>query len=554
MSQRIMTTVAFAIIQHDHAQQELAKAKALTTPNRDEMVKSWEAHHDYTLQELTKAGVTTSDTLAITPQDIEEDVHIQLWRETDANELTLLKLLPSVAARQVLHQYAVQTDYDNQPYLSTFFGDTTLPSETGIAFRRLQERVKLMGNLKPVHLLAALSSSLRNDGENDIEGITMQSQRRALLYDKNKQIYFSDTRCHRQGGSSVRFRGLLQQIEEGTTGAVNDTEGVAMPASPLGSHVIDMRGLPPTLENIMDRQGDIIRLFGGVTTLLMSPAMRQDMEKPLLNDRRHPTPHSTEPYLVGSLVGGFQTAGKVCWFDTDNVLSPEYCFGKYRTDLAEGAPTGRPVVTGAVTSATPTEWDSSSAGTWFWLVTETKDEKQSLGARWPSSGGQAVVAGNIVTLTCTASSAAADSFRVHRGNYLATANADTDAWFIFEVAHTAAGAAQTIVDRNYWRPGLNVVFGLSLYSGSSTALHSVGANGMLNGYDHAKANSGEFFKMKNTDSRNTIAMVHLGPQMGQMDMARLVPTTQRPLLYSPCTPVVYVPRKNFVLKNCGRLT
>ena len=216
---------------------------------------------------------------------------------------------------------------------------------------------------------------------------------------------------------------MFQQIEMGTSGEFADLDGVPLPASPYGSHVIDMQGLPLTMETMQEKMNEVVKLFGNITNMLMSPNVRADIEKPLQQDRFHPTPFSTSPYLLGSSVSGLQTQGHICWFDTDNVLSPEYAFGKYKTTIAEGAPTGRPTVTGAVTSpGSNTKWDASSAGSWFWIVTETRDGLESAGTRYPSSSATAMVTGNIMTLTVTANSALADSFRVYRG---ASGAADT---------------------------------------------------------------------------------------------------------------------------------
>lgn len=551
MNPKEVSTLCYAVMAHQVATKRLEQVQASNRPE-DEIRECTKAAAD-TLSELRKAGVTSSDSAAIQPQDLEEDAHLQLWTETDPNELTLLKILPSISAFKTRHDYAVQTNFGNQPFLDLFFSETGIPRETGISFQQFRAYIKLMGNLKPVYEMAARSSHITVDGDTTIEAITAASQRRELLYDKNKQLYFSDSRTIRQGTTTGRkFRGLLQQIEEGTSGDFVDLDGVALPASPYGSHVIDMEGLPLTMETMLEKMNQVTKLFGHITNMLMSPNVRTDLEKPLQQDRFHPTPFSTSPYLLNSNVAGLQTQGQICWFDTDNVLSPEYAFGKYKTTIAEGAPTGRPTVTGAVTSpGSNTKWDASSAGSWFWIVTETRDGLEGTGTRYPSSGATAMVTGNIMTLTVTANSALADSFRVYRG---ASGVADTEAWFIFEVAHTAAGSAQSVVDRNEWRPGLDVVFGLSLYSDANRALHTVNANGLVGSYEHARANSGDFLKKGKPDKRNTVAVAHLGPPMASMPMARLVLTATRDVHFTACCPIVGVPRKNVVWKNVGRYT
>ena len=550
MQAREIHAALFSVASHQAAERRLQQVTA--SKRSDEELQECRKAVSDALAEMKKAGVTSTDSAALQPQDLEMDAHIQLWLETDPTELTLLKMLPSVQAMQMRHNYAVQTDYSNSPHLDLFFGETQVPRETGIKVQQFRELIKLHGNLKPVYEAAARSRHVSVDGVSTIEEITAASQRNELLYDLNKQIYFSDTRTIRQGTAGRKFRGLFQQIEQGTSGEFYDTDNAALAASPYGSHVIDMRGDPLTMETMQERMNEQTKLFGGLSTMLMSPNVRLDIEKPLLQDRYNPMPHSTKPYLIGQNVGGLQSNGHICWFDTDNVLSPEYAFGKYKTTLADGAPTGRPTVTGAVTSpGSNTKWDAPSEGSWFWLVTETRDGLEGAGTRYPSSGATAMSTGNIMTLTVTANSALADSFRVYRG---ASGVADTDAWFIFEVAHTTSGAAQSVVDRNEWRPGLDVVFGLTLYSDSQRALHTANSDGLLGAYEHARANNADFLKPGRPDKRNTIAMAHLGPRMSSIPLARLVLTSTRDVMFSMCAPIVGIPRKNVVWKNVGRYT
>lgn len=497
--------------------------------------------HAALMQQLAKA-IDTAGAAPIVPQDLEIEAHNTLWSETDPAQLTALKLLPSTPATQVQHEYALITSYNTQLRRSGFFGEKSLPPEGTWQMRRIRETVKLAGNVMPVFLLAALEKTISAMGGVGADEITRKLQRLDFLFQKNQDIYFSDTTCIRQGRSGVRARGLIQQIREGTDGSGTDTDGNAIPESPFGSHVIDMEGQPLTLQTLRTKNADIMVLFGAANLLIMDPYVRASFEASMDGDRVVPMPFPMAPFKIGQNVGGLVTNGNHLYFETDVGLTPYLSKRRYNNTLMDAAPRTRPTVSGSVGSFSESKFYSADAGDFYWVITETKDGVEGLGTRWPATGTQAVAAGERVTFTITGGDPTADSFCIYRGT--SADAADTDAWFLEEVANTSTGAAKTAYDYNQNRPNTGTAFMLNVRTPLVERLHTEG------GYDHIRANSTEYLTKQDT-VRNTVAIAHLGPQLGEFELAKILAQSTRTLQYSAYTPIVRNPRQNIVFINVG---
>ncbi len=502
------------------------------------------------LKELEKS-VDSGSIAPVVAQDLETEAHLTLWRETDANQLTALKLLPSVSAKQIRHEYALVVDYNTQRRITGGFGERSLPAEGRGKFRRMAEIIKLTGLIMPTYLLASLETTITALDANDPVQINAKLQRLDHLKQKNHDIYFSDSTVIRQGSSGNRCRGLIQQIREGTDGTGIDADGNTLPASPFGSHVIDMEGQPLNLGTIREKAADILTLFGRMTCLIGDQYMRTDFEASFDGDRMHPTPIATEAYMMGQNVAGLQTNGNITWFETDLDLTPAYAQGKYSATLSDDAPRTRPTVTASVASHSSSKFNAADAADLFWMITETKDQFQGLGTRYPATGYTSVGAGDRVTFSITPGDPTADSFRVHRGT--SADAADTDAWFIFEVANSGSGGAVTVYDTNAKRPNTSVAFGLNIRSQVQKALHTANANGLVGNYESVRATASTYLNQPDDPASNTVAIAHLGPQVGVMELAAILATAKRPLMYSAWTPLVRNPFQNVVFENIGRL-
>lgn len=494
------------------------------------------------LQALAKA-VHAGNISELVPEDLEMQAHNTLWNETDRNQLKLLKLLPSTPAKSITHEYDVIDSYGSTRHRG-WFSERSLPAEVNFGASRRTVDVKLMGVMGPTFLLAGLQKTVGALGTSGAENIQERALRLNLLEIKNRELYFSDTTTTT---SEVVAKGLVQLIREGTDGTVGA-------ASPFGSHIVDMEGEPLTLATIRERAAKFLQLFGNMTTLLMDPLARADLEASLDAASRLDMPVSGRPLLIGQNVGGIQTQGGITYFETDNSLSAMYARPQYSAPIAgDGSPSTRPTLAvtvqadDATTDTVTSRWDAASAGQIFWVATEVVNGREGAGTRYPASVSAylTVAADQEAELTITPGNPIAESFRIYRGT-----NADgalTGAWFIFEVPNDGGGGAVTAFDNNLDRPNTTYAFGLDIVSQAEVIMH----NGTREGYDMARAASADFLRADD-NPRNTVAVAELGPRMGVMQLANVLPTIRNPLLYSACAPFVRNPRKSVVFKNVGR--
>jgi len=497
------------------------------------------------LNALEKA-VHSGNIAAVVPEDLEIEAHNLLWRETDAEELAILKYLPSVPAKSVAHEYTNMTGYGVSKGTG-HFGERALPGETNFSSQRFVVNIRLMGEVGPTFLLAGLEETQKWEGMTGAQNFERVALRRNVLQKKARNVYFMDTTTTRLGNASLKARGLLQQIREGTDGTVL--------TSPLGaSHVIDMLGLPLTPDTVRDRVSRGIQVYGRFTCLFMDPLTRGDFEKSMDGANRLNFPLGARPYHLGSNIAGLQTQGGVTRFVTDNTLSAMYSHPQYTAAQEEGAPTTLPTVTGVVIGAPGggrvSIWDAASAGTVYYVLTEVVNEKEGLGVRSPATPAtyHTVAAGQEVAITVTPGTSIADSFRLYRG--VSTDDGGlTSAWFIQEAANSGGGGAVVIYDLNAQRPNTGWAFGLNLHSRASKALLAPNPTA----YFDSVAQSASFLTQNDMPNRNTCAVAHLGPQMGEMQLAPVLATLDRPLLYSAYAAECRNPWQQVAFRNIGRL-
>jgi hypothetical protein len=493
------------------------------------------------LGELEKA-VTAETIQDLVPEDLEIEAHNTLWRASDPNQLTLLKLIPTTTATSIIHQFDQVVSYGERRG-DGFFGETTLPLGTKPQFARKQTNIRLIGEWSETYLLAHLQKTIRVEGSTSADAIAKQLLVLNLLEKKNRAIYFADTSTQRLGADGMKWKGLLQLIREGTDG----TSGT----SPYGSHVIDMEGQPLTLETLRAKAAKIITLFGRINCLIMDPFARAYFESTMDAAQRLNLPIIARAFMLGQNIGGFHTQNGDILFHTDYSLTPLAYQGQYKAEAMDQAPTSPPAVTltlnSSPTGSNVSKWIAGDAGEFFWIVTEIKNGRESLGRRVPSSGTQAVGVGQEIQLAITPTDPLSDSFKIYRS--VSSDDADTEAFGIFEVANSGSGGAVTTYDLNQARPNTSVAFGLNIRSEASEFLHQV-PNGVRSQYSLAVENSERFLGMDD-NPMNTVSLAQLGPSMGTMELATILPTTSRPLIYSAAAPQCRNPLQNIVFINIG---
>lgn len=493
---------------------------------------------------MTLEKAVTDDTIStLVREDLEPEAYNSLWRASAAEELTLLKMLPGIEATKTVHEYNVVTSYgETRGYGS--FGETSLPKKTTPAFLRRTVNIKLIGEMSETYLLPSLQKTVKVEGQTSSAAIARSMLMLNLLRKKNRSLYYSDTANTRAGEDGLQFKGIIQQIREGTDGTIA--------SSPYGSHVIDMEGLPLTTDNLRAKITRVLTQFGYITCFIMDPFTRTDFESTLDSATRLPTPTGIRPLIVGQSVAGIQTGAGQAMFHTDNALGP-LARGNYTAIMEEGAPTAAP--TGIATyNAVPTvvgssKFNAGDASAHFWIITEVKNDRESLGRRFPASGTQAVAAGSEMRFRMIPSDPMSDYFRVYRG---VGSEANTEAAFAFEFANGANGGEEEFFDLNLYRPKTSTALALALHSDVQRFLAEA-PDGRAKQYASARANSSDFLGQKDSP-QNTVAVAHLGPTMGMMRLADILPTVDRPLFYSALCPEVRNPSHNIVFINIGSST
>jgi hypothetical protein len=486
-------------------------------------------------------GIASGDITAIVPQDLEVQAHSTIWDSSSPFELTFLKMVPSTTATQITHEF---TTYDAHSTASGRrfgnFGEKSLPAESRFQTSRKQVTIRLVGEKSSTFVLAAMEKTVSVNGATGAVDIESSALREQVLGRKQQAFLFSDTSKHRLGTASSRPAGLVQQIRERTDG----TSG----SSPFGSHVIDMKGKPLTQSTVREHFAHIVTQFGAPNVLVMDPYARADFEKSLDGNYFIPLPMTGQQLTLGQSVAGVQTQGQgQVRFFTDNMLQPLHPLsarGQYSATLDDDAPSGRPTINSvSASTGAGSEWDAASAGEIYWIITETVNEAQSLGSRYPATAATytTVAAGDVVSFNVTPSNPNADSFLVYRGT---DADGSTETPYLaFEIACTGSGAAVAFTDKNLDRPNTTTAFLLSI---NSAAQRDMG------GADITTLDASRYFQQPDDETRNTISCVHLGPQMGMLNLAAILATVAQPLMFSAFSPQVRNARKNFVFKNIGR--
>lgn len=497
-----------------------------------------------------RKAVTTADIADLAPESLEMEAHLTTWQETSPIELTLLKTLPWVPATQIVHQYARITD-DGRSNDSGFFSEQSLPPQSTFTADRKSVDIKLQGTRYGVWLLASLTRTLEAGGQAGALAQAAASARKLLLEKKAHQIYAADSSTTI---STARPKGLEQLIREGTDG----TSGT----DPAGVHVIDMEGEPLDVDTLRYYRVKSVERFGGFEQLYCAPGARSDIEASLDASHRLELGRTNpvQALMVGQNVGGIITHGGLVYFQSDNTLTSMYYAPFYaaRTDKQTGWPTTTPTVVAAAQTDdsdgddVASKWDTGymGAGNVFYVVTEVVDEQEGNGTRYPAlvTNYTAVAAGEEVKLTLTPSNGSTKSFRVYRGT-----DADgalTGAAFIFEVKNDGGGNAVVAYDNNTDRPQCTRAFALNCQSKAQSAMLDPKGGG----YTYAQGQMEQFLSPMSENSTSSLALAQLGPQMGMMDLAKILATPSNALLYSAWGICLYNALQNYVFKNVGPRT
>lgn len=482
---------------------------------------------DELLKALASSSAAGTDVSPLIKEDLEVEAHTQLYYETDPTELVLLKHIPRQPATSVLHQFDKIVSYGGQGH-DGFYAENTLPTEADMESVRASVMIKLMGQISTVFALASFQTPIAALGETDLVLENMASTRLALLQKMCTAIYRSNDSVSR---NTLRFAGLYQQILEGTS------VSTSAPYTPNTDFIIDKRGFALTPDDIRAAARRVVEHHGRIRHIYMAPLVVEMLEKSLDPAERLQLPRTRdERVLLGQSVGGMNTASGACYFEPDNSLTPSI----YYEPPPSKSPVNAPSPLGAGNVAAPTaannalsQWTATDANA---AVTYAVTAVNGYGESTPySPAAVAVVAGNSVTIAITPR-AADDSYKIYRGSSVLGAPRH----FIAEVKGTGNTTPFNFVDHNATIPNTSVVFALNMESNNSAAL---------------VANNTARIQLANpAHARNTVSLVTLGPWMGVFELAHILHTASRDLVFSALAPRISHPYQNAVFINVGQLT
>lgn len=488
-------------------------------------------------EELLKALASTAangtDGSPLIKEDLEMEAHTQLWLETDPTELVILKHLPRKPAFSVQHQYDQITGYG--PQGSTFFyGEASLPPEAAIQTRRRIEYIRLQGLISSVFALANFQTPIMALGQNNLVDQNMAAVRLALLRGMAVQTYSSNAATSTDG---IRFRGIKQQLQEGTSFSTS------APYAPNPDYIIDMRGAPLTSQEIRNRTRQVVEAFGSMRWIYMAPVVKQFLEESLdPTERLYLSRGPDQPVIMGQNVDGMQSQGATVRFAVDNTLTSSQYAGSAPLSAVSGAPAPLP---GGNLASLAASADASAPALWTTLdadaallydVTAMNAFGESTATR---IGPVAAAAGQKVTFQLTPR-AADTSYRVYRGG--TAPNNPTIPMFIMEIAGPGNTTPFTVTDFNTRIPNTSEAFGLSVSSQNSELfMNQTNLSAVADRVTFGNAGY----------SRNTVSLVVLGPWMGIFDLAHILHTASRDLVFSAYTPEVTHPYQNVMWTNVG---
>jgi hypothetical protein len=486
------------------------------------------------LKALASSATFGTDASPLIKEDLEMEAHTQLWLETDGVELVILKHLARIPAFSVIHQYDQITGYGPQG-TTYFYGEASLPPEAAIQSRRRTEMIRLQGLISSVYALANFQTPIQALGQSNLVDQNMAATRLQLLRGMAVSTYSSDASASADG---LRFRGIKQQVWEGTSASVS------APFARNVDHIIDLRGFRLLAPEIRRRMRQVVERYGSLRWIYMAPQTKEFLEASIdPAERLALTRAIAEPVIMGQNVDGMHSQGSIVRFASDNTLTAINYRGNPPTVAVTNAPTP---LTGANVAAPTAAANPASLFTAADADPATRYTVTALNAFGESTGFApatvAVVAGNRVTLVITPR-AADTSYRIYRsGDGI---HNPLTPHLIAEVPGPGNTTPFNFLDDNQVIPGCTDAFGLSVSSNNSELF--------MNNRDLELVK--DRITLANAPrSRNTITLATLGPWMGIFDLARILHSASRDLLFSAYSPVVTHPFQNVIWINVGDRT
>lgn len=563
MSESLVTRDRMKSVMAHHQNEAIAKAQRRAVC--EEALAKGQMTQEQVDEEMLK-GVPTSvsDMANLTTIDVSPVAVLVPWSMDNPMEMVFSKLAPTEDATLVAHQWRKVTKYFPDGF-SGFVPETGRGVTASATTEGQTVYNKMMAVEADTTVMASHQSAyIEALGTKDPIEFNRRNAQIALMYKADMESYRSRTDTNRLGTSGDNFKGLEQQIEEGTNGTIGSASDFSTDLGGNG-HIIDMKGRPLTFDNIRSAGIVPVILHGGANVLLMAPDVMAGLSASMDGAIRLGSELQAMTWgnTNKAVTVGFTGPGNNLLFVPTNTLQPKHYQPKYSTSRPTGAPSSVPTVLNfsvtsdnaafqGVTDTVTSRWDSNpeGVGSVYWVITYEQDGVESLGTRYPTgSSTQAVTASQQVNFQVQ-TPPGAQRIKVYRSRTDQSSTATTETWHIFDVATDASGIT-VFFDNNIYRPNTSRAFGLTMEGPVMDAMFEAGsAKAALASLKRSYAAGNTLGTSSAGGQNNGVRNVHLGPKMGQLDMGRLSYSAAYPTAYySIRTPLVPDPLKCFVFKN-----
>ena len=407
-------------------------------------------------------------------ENLEMTAHVLLWRR---EHLHLLRILPSVPAVSINHEYDVVTAY-GEIGGPIFTAEGTLGSKESFRVRRSTNRIvtlqhvnQVTGTAQDQKIVSILGSSRTLEANR--EGVL-----RLHLLKKAVAILFADTSTTT---SDLRWKGVLQLWREQRADAafadqpygVDPEVFVDCRLGRLGRSRIESAGVRVFEEG-----------WGQLNYVAMDPATSAGFQGEIerfvdtgFAMERIDAGTAKEGHILGTTIAGIRHQGGVARFLVDNTMHPQFHKGMWIGTPAAGAPAQPALPVAAVLAANAnSRWDAADIDGANAVIRYRVQALNDSGYSEASAALAAIDgldAGDSVRLTIT-TRADALSYRLLRN----TAATPGVYWEIAEIRNDAAEL--TVDDHNWFIPGGRWAIGFEMMNAKS------GENRLVaNPYDNA---------------------------------------------------------------------
>lgn len=386
-----------------------------------------------------------------------------------------------------------------------FIAEGDLPRSEDASYSRQIQRVRFIGvtrELTHVYTLVrnahgdAIAREIRNGTMRILEIVERNLFDGRGHYSSNGEFNGADAAIN---DADLAWEGLDKQIRKGNTDA--SAQAKAFSGYGLDESVVqDLRGAVLD-EDVLENSARVVaENFGMPNLMMLDTKSHSDLARQFFPKER------INPIGVANGKAGFVLQEFISSAGAFALVSDVFLRPKRGVSPVTGGPAA-PAQPTATTPVNPiSKFEAADAGDYYYRAAAIN--KAGEGLQSVSSAAVTVAAGDSANVVIPAT-AGAIAYAVYRS----VKNSDTGHEFIGLVAPSAVGASATMIDANHKLPGLAQSYLL-------------------------------------TNDAEVIRFKQLAPLM-KMDLA-IVATAYRwmQLLYG--TPIVYAPRKNFILANIGR--